>query len=153
MKINSFEDLKDLFTFDPIELLDEVFKQSEVQQTMIEFNQDQLQDGTDALGQKIITIGGSPYRPFTVTIKKAKGQPTNKVTLKDTGEFYKTFKVKINRDSYEITANFEKEDGSILDNFTSNFDFLGLDNESITELANEIIFPRLGQLISKSFGF
>lgn len=153
MKINSFKELKELFNFDPIELLDKVFKQSEVQDTMIEFNQDQLQDGIDALGQTIITIGGSPYRPFTVTIKKQKGQPTNKVTLEDTGDFYKTFKVKINKDSYEITANFEKQDGNILDNFTSNFDFLGLDIESITELANEIIIPRLGQLISKRFGF
>lgn len=153
MKINSFEDLKELFNFNPIVLLDEVFKQSEVQDTMIEFNQDQLQDGTDSLGQTIVTIGGSPYRPFTVRIKRSKGQPTNVVTLEDTGDFYKTFKIKINRDSYEITANFEKQDGNILDNFSSRFDFLGLDNESAIELANEIIFPRLGQLISKRFGF
>jgi hypothetical protein len=153
MKINSFEDLKELFNFDPIELLDEVFKKSSVQDKMIEFNQDQLQQGQDALGQAIVTIGGSPYRPFTVAIKKAKGQPTNKVTLEDTGDFYKTFKVIIHKDEYEIIANFEKQDGSILDNFSSNFDFLGLDKESITELANEIIYPRLGQLINKRLGF
>jgi hypothetical protein len=153
MKINSFDDLKELFNFDPIALLDEVFKQSEVQQTMIEFNQDQLQGGKDALGQTIVTIGGSPYRPFTISIKKQKGQPTNRVTLEDTGEFYKTFKVKINRNSYEITANFEVHEDSILDNFTSNFDFLGLDAESLAELANEIILPRLSALIRKRFGF
>jgi hypothetical protein len=153
MKINSFEDLKELFNFDPIDLLDEAFKGAEVQNTMIEFNQDQLQDGTDALGQAIVTIGGSPYRPFTLKIKRAKGQPTNKVTLEDTGDFYKTFKVKINKNSYEITANFEKQDGSILDNFSNRYDFLGLDNESAIELAEEVIIPRLGQLISKRFGF
>ena len=29
------------------------------------------------------------YTPTTVSIKKSKGQPTNRVTLKDTGDFYK----------------------------------------------------------------
>jgi hypothetical protein len=150
--MNSFDDLIALFDFDVIELLDEVFRQSDVQNTMIEFNQDQLQDGKDALGQVIKTIGGSPYRPYTVIIRKSLGLQTNKVDLKVTGEFYRTFKVVINTDSYEITADFEKDGGSILDNFSSNYDFLGLDDESLYELAYEVVLPRLGSLLRKRLG-
>lgn len=150
--IDSFDQMKALFDLDIIDLLDEVFRQADVQDTMIDFNQDQLQDGKDSLGQTIVTIGGSPYRPATVIIKRRKGQPTNKVTLFDTGRFYDTFKVVINKDSYEITANFEVHDGSILDNFTSKFDFLGLDAESLNELAFEIVLPRLSQLVRKKWG-
>jgi hypothetical protein len=119
---------------------------------MIEFNQDQLQDGKDALGQAINTIGGSPYRPYTVVIRKSKGLPTNRVTLKDTGDFYKTFKVVILNDGYEITANFDKPDGSILDNFSSSFDFLGLDAESINELVQEHVLPLVSQMLRKQLG-
>lgn len=150
--MNSFDEMIALFDFDIIKLLDEVFKQSDVQKTMIEFNQDQLQEGKDALGQTIVTIGGSPYRPYTVIIRKRKNLPTNLVDLKFTGEFYKTFKVVINKDSYEITADFEKENGNILDNFSSKYDFLGLDAESITELAYEVIYPRLSALVRKRLG-
>lgn len=152
MKFNSFADLKKIFDWDLSSLLDEVFKQSEVKGTMIEFNQDQLQDGTDALGQVISTIGGSPYRAKTVIIKRKKGQPTNKVTLKDTGEFYQTFKVVFVKDGYEITADFQKGDENILDNFGSQYDFMGLDLESLTELCFEVVLPRLGTLLRKQIG-
>lgn len=150
--MESFAELKKLFEWDLYKMLDEVFKQSEVQDTMIDFNQDQLQDGTDALGQTIVTIGGSPYRQKTVIAKRKKGQPTNKVTLYDTGEFYKTFKVQFVNQGYEITADFEKEDGSIYDNFTSQYDFMGLDTESLTELVMEVVLPRLGTMIRKKIG-
>ena len=152
MKFNSFEDLKVLFEWDLISLLDEVFSQSDVQDEMIQFNQDQLQEGKDALGQTISTIGGSPYRPYTIIIKRAKNQPTNKVTLFDTGEFYETFKVRFVKDGYEIIADFQKPDGDIRDNFSSQYDFLGLDDESLTELVMEVIYPRLARLIKTKLG-
>lgn len=150
--MESLNEVISLLNFDILSLLDEVFKQSDVKKTMIEFNQDQLQEGKDALGQIITTIGGSPYRLYTIHIKKKKGQPTNKVTLYDTGEFYKTFKVKINSNSYEIIADFDKQDGSILDNFSSKFDFLGLDDESLNELAFEVIYPKLSAILRKKLG-
>lgn len=133
------------------DLIDETFKTQSVQKTTIEFNQYQLQAGEDALGQTINTIGGSPYKPYTVVIRRSKGLPTNLVTLEDTGEFYKTFRVIIVKDGYEITANFQKEDGNILDNFSSTFDFLGLQEDSLTELVREHVYPLLYQLLRKKF--
>ena len=41
--------------------------------------EEQLQRGIDATGQPI-TPG---YRPLTISIKRQKGQPTNRVTLRD----------------------------------------------------------------------
>ncbi len=155
MKFNSFQDLKKIFNWDLYELLDEVFKQSDVQDTMIEFNQDQLQDGKDALGQIIVTIGGNPYRPYTIILKRKNTDPkakVNKVTLYDTGEFYDTFKVRFVQNGYEIIADFNKPDGDIRDNFSSQFDFLGLDDESLTELILEVIYPRLSLLLRKKLG-
>lgn len=133
-------------------LLDEIFKNNRVQQEVIRLNHEQLQSGIDANNKIIHTIGGHPYRAYTVRIKQAKGQPTNVVTLYDTGEFHKTFGVKIISSGYEITANFQKEDGSILDNFTNDFDFLGLTDESLAELVYETILPRLTKLLKQKIG-
>ena len=152
MSFNSFDEVKQLFEIDVFELIDEAFKTQSVQKTMIEFNQGQLLSGQDALGKTINTIGGSPYRAYTVVIRKSKGLPTNVVTLKDTGDFYKTFKVVIVSGGYEITADFEKPDGSILDNFSSSFDFLGLDQSSLTELIMEHVYPLISISLRKRLG-
>jgi len=151
--MENLNQVRELFNFNVLDLIDQVMEESNVQGKIIELNQEQLQDGTDALGQTIVTIGGSPYRAYTVLIKKAKGQPTNKVTLYDTGDFYETFKVVILKSGYKITANFKKDDSSILDNFSSQYDFLGLDDERLAEFAIKIILPRLEVLIKKRFGF
>ncbi len=149
---NSFAEIKELFEWDLNSLMDEIIKKANVQDAMIRLNHEQLQGGVDALGQTIVTIGGSPYRPQTVLIKRKKGQPTNRVTLKDTGEFYETFSVVILKEGYEITANFEKDNGSILDNFNSNYDFLGLEPEFLAEFAIEIILPGLELALKKQLG-
>lgn len=150
--MENLDGVRELFNFDVADMMTEVIKGSRPQQAMIELNQKQLQEGTDALGQTIVTIGGSPYRPHTVTIKRAQGQSTNKVTLFDSGDFYQTFKVKILNDGFEITANFQKGSDSILDNFSSQFDFLGLDDERLAEFAVTVILPGLAGIIKKRFG-
>lgn len=150
--MDSFEDLRKLFDINIESLMDEVIKESRVQESMIDLNQEQLQSGIDALGQTIVTIGGSPYRPMTVVIKRAKGQPTNKVTLYDTGKFYDTFRVRFVQDGYEITANFQKGSESILDNFSSQYDFTGLTDETLAEFVYEIFLPRFQRLLLKKLG-
>jgi hypothetical protein len=130
-----------------IEMLDEIMKQSVVQNEIIRLNHEQLESGIDANDKTIKTIGGSPYRPFTVVRKKLKNQPTNRVTLKDTGAFYNTFRVRTTKEGYKVLADFEKKTGSILDNFASDFDFLGLTPESLAELVYETILPRLERMI------
>lgn len=51
---------------------------------VVRLNRQQLQAGTNADGSLIRPF----YKPLTVRIKKAKGQPADRVTLRDTGSFY-----------------------------------------------------------------
>jgi hypothetical protein len=61
--------------------------------------------GEDSLGKSLgeysaKTIEGTPqYRG-----KIEKGQPTDRITLKDTGDFYNSFDIKIIEDGFEIIA-------------------------------------------------
>ena len=45
------------------------------------------------------------YSPITVSIKRKKGQPINRVTLKDSGDFYQSIKVIAKDDELEITTS------------------------------------------------
>ena len=150
--MNSFAEMRAIFDVDIYSMLDEVFKMPAIQQTMIDFNQAQLQGGQDALGQKIVTIGGSPYKAYTVKVRRAAGLQTNNVDLKFEGDFYDTFKVVFVQGGYAITAIFEKDEGSILDNFQSNFDFLGLQDEYLAELVLEHVYNMLYNILRKKLG-
>ena len=112
------------------DMLDEIFSISRVQDEVIRLNQEQLQSGIDSADKVINTIGGNPYRPYTVKIKEKKGQPTDVVTLYDTGEFYNSFRVKLVIGGYEILADFRKGSDDIRDNLPGEFDVLGLTDES-----------------------
>lgn len=48
------------------------------------------------------------YTPFTVRIKQQKGQPTNRVTLKDTGAFHRSVKATFQNDEIEMIATDAK---------------------------------------------
>lgn len=148
--MESFLEYKKLFEFDIYKLMDKAVKG--MTDDIIAFNHDQLQDGLDSKGQTISTIGGSPYRPFTIVARKADGLQTNKVDLKVSGAFYDTFKVVITGSGYEVTANFNKPDGDIRDNFSSQYDFLGLNMASLTEWVDQKLFPILVGLIKKQIG-
>ena len=64
----------------------------------------QMYDGLDANGQPIQPA----YTPFTVAIKKTKGQPTDRVTLKDTGSFYRKQFVRFHADHAVIDSKDKK---------------------------------------------
>jgi len=63
----------------------------DVQQLMKDANTDQLYSGLRSDGSTITP----PYRPRTIAIKEATGRPTDRVTLYDTGDYYKGFRVKV----------------------------------------------------------
>lgn len=44
------------------------------------------------------------YRPRTKTLKKKKGQPIDRVTLKDTGAFYDEMILSVRSNTYTITS-------------------------------------------------
>ena len=75
-------------------VLVKVLKQKATQKFIINLNTkvQLFQQGENSLGVKLTQIGGE-YTSLTKRIKKKKGQPTNRVTLFDTGDFYGSFEV------------------------------------------------------------
>lgn len=51
-----------------------------------------------------------PYTPYTVRIKKQKGQPTDRVTLEDTGDYHAEMRVKVYENKVEVFSTNEKQD-------------------------------------------
>ena len=69
-----------------------------------ELNSDKqlYEKGENALGVSIDTY--RPYAPLTIEIKTMKGQPTDRVTLKDTGDFYESFFISADNEGFFIDA-------------------------------------------------
>lgn len=64
----------------------------------------QLFQGIGADGEPIVP----PYTPRTVAIKSRKGQVTDRVTLRDTGDFYRGILIDVRQDIFTIQSADEK---------------------------------------------
>ena len=113
------------------------------QNFIIEANQSQLANkGQDTKDQEIKTFkarSGDVYSIPTIVIKGKKNQPTDRVTLFDTGRFYDSMAVKPQKTFAEVTAN-KKSLAQIFDNISSDFDILGLNEENTNKLAELLQF-------------
>ena len=77
--------------------------------TVINYNTDkQLEDRGVGSDNKKLT---PKYKRITISIKKRKGQPSNRVTLKDTGAFHKSFFIDAKSRFFTIRATNEKSEG------------------------------------------
>lgn len=103
---------------------------------LIDMNaQDQLfAKGVNRLGVRIDEY--RPYSPFTIKVKIEKRQPYDRVTLKDTGEFYDSFYVETAEDRFYIKASDEKTDWLIK---KYGAEIFGLTNESLAEFINDYV--------------
>lgn len=96
------------------------------------------EQGINSDGDKIADY--APYRPVTVQIKLMKGQPTNRVTLYDEGDFHASFRVIANDISFLIDATDYKTE-KLLDKYGEQI--LGLTDDNLNELVWEYIYPEL----------
>lgn len=62
--------------------------------------------GINGRGEKIMSY--APYAARTIENKKRKGQPTTRVTLRDTGDFHKSMYVIFDSEGFYITSDDEK---------------------------------------------
>ena len=62
--------------------------------------------GINGRGEKIMSY--MPYTAKTIQNKKRKGQPTTRVTLRDTGAFHKSMFVVFDSEGFYVTASDEK---------------------------------------------
>lgn len=75
----------------------------EIEPQIVKAIQNQLyQRGIDGMGRKIMDY--QPYTYVTKAIKKRKGQPTTRVTLKDTGAFYSDMHIVYTGDGFYVTS-------------------------------------------------
>lgn len=87
---------------------------------------DRLSGGADVQYNKLQTDtakhqNSKTYSKRTKQIKKDKGQPVDRVTLQDSGDFYDSIETIVDNKGFEIKADFEKTDGHIADNFTESY--------------------------------
>jgi len=91
----------------------------------------QLFKGLDAQGDEI----RPPYRPRTIRRKQRKGQPSNRVTVKDTGRFYVSVVVVFAEDQFLIVSKDPKTEGL---QRKYGGQLLGLNDESLQLLIDGI---------------
>ncbi len=71
---------------------------------LIEWQKDQLFSGKTSSNTPI----RPPYKSVTRRIKRAKGQPTDRVTLKDTGDFYDGIIADVGLYTFRLTSDDAK---------------------------------------------
>lgn len=112
---------------------------------IIELNVEQLYEyGINSLGISIDTY--APYSPYTVRIKKEKGQPTDRVTLRDTGDFHKSFEVVVGPIGFYITATDYKTN-MLIEKYGEKI--FGLIPQNKIELAQKYLYPAVIDEINK----
>ena len=85
----------------PVQLEDAVRSQEDVIVSAIADGQ-LYRRGITGTGVKIMSY--APYTKRTIAIKKKKGQPTTRVTLRDTGDFYKSMFVNFDSEGFYVTS-------------------------------------------------
>lgn len=107
---------------------------------------DQLYDkGITATGISIWDY--APYSPITIQYKQEMGQPYDRVTLRDTGEFYQSFYLQIDNEKFA----FDAEDWKTRDLLRLYGDeIMGLTDSNIQRLEDEILLPELMETAVKT---
>lgn len=97
-----------------------------------------FEQGINRLGVSIMDY--APYSPITISIKQEKGQPTNRVTLRDEGDFHSSFFLEVGDKQFEIkAADWKTED--LIKKYGRQI--LGLTDENISKLIWQYIYPDL----------
>lgn len=96
----------------------------------------QLFKGEDSKGSMIRPA----YTPFTIRVKKSKGQVYSRVTLNDTDKLYDTLKIIPKLDELEIipTVEYAKE---LIKKYGN--DIFGIQEELLKEFLDKYILPNL----------
>lgn len=98
---------------------------------------EQLYEGKDADTKEI----RPSYALSTKIIKRKKGQPTSRVTLKDTGDLYKSIKVDAKTNELIISANVEYFK-YLVTHYSGN-NLLGLNDDFLEKFTKVKVLPNL----------
>lgn len=90
--------------------------------------------GITGKGVKIMDY--EPYAKATISIKRKKGQPTTRVTLRDTGSFHENMFVVVDEEGFYVTSSDEKTEAL---KARYGDDIFRLTNENLTRLVRSHI--------------
>lgn len=126
-------------------IIEAVIMENEI--AIIELNtEDQLfEQGINTYGVDISDY--APYSEITIEDKKIKGQPYNRVTLRDESDFHDSVFIRYGTDGFSIAASdFKTED--LVKKYGK---VLGLTEENKGELLYSYIVPELKNQLNKYF--
>lgn len=83
------------------EIAEYVVSDPEFRDAMLNMERSRLKEGERADG----TVIEPPYTLFTIMVKERKGQPTDRVTLFDTGDFYGAFTAEASGDTLFLSSS------------------------------------------------
>jgi len=108
-------------------------------------NTAQLAAGVDREGEPITP----EYAPLTVAIKQAKGQVSNRVTLRDEGDFYSGILAQLSPAGVELVGTDPKTAG-----LTEKYgeEILGLTDAHVAEFREDYVKPELLQKTRETLG-
>lgn len=108
-------------------------------------NLEQLEAGLDATGQRI----EPPYTGTTREIKKQKGQPTDRVTLRDTGDFYRGIVAQVRGQQVENVGTDEKT-AALEEKYGP--DIVGVSEPHLEDFRQELLLPELQYQTNRTLG-
>lgn len=110
---------------------------AEIQDIILDYNREKQMfgKGIDSTGSLL-----KAYKPFTIALKKQKGEVYNRTTLLDTEDFYKGFYLTANNGVFEINSSDIKTP-ALKEKYGNDIFGLTPDNEG--KINFEEIYPRL----------
>lgn len=126
--------LEVMTNLDEDELLRSILDREDIREFIIFLNTEKqlFEKGINSLGGSL-----GIYTQFTIEEKKKKGQPFDRVTLRDTGEFHESWEITVTQQADLIfDADDEKQDTSLFEKY--GIDILGLTEESLEVLIDVV---------------
>lgn len=118
------------------ELTDEILRNESI---IIDMVRNQLYEGFDGNSARI----SPPYAQSTIARKIRKGQPTNRVTLLDTGDYYNSLYVAFDQDGFFVASSNPDLSSILIAKYGAPI--LRLSDENLTRLLREHIRPSLAE--------
>lgn len=97
------------------------------------------EQGVNRLGESIASY--APYKPVTIQIKRLKGQPTNRVTLRDEGDFHAAFEVIADNNISFFMDSTDPKTNALIKKYGEQI--FGLTDENIKEFMQDYVYPEL----------
>jgi len=121
------------------EIIERVLRENE--EIVVEYvSENQLfEKGEDGQGRSL-----GNYTFATMQIKQRKNQPTDRMTLRDTGEFHRRFYIEFSPNGFSIRSSDDKEEMLKDEHGESIMD---INDENLTDLMENYVMPELMKML------